>query len=97
MLLEQETVSGSGISWVICKSAPRSRQCYLPPDRADIPALVLDYATPEGCKAELILLAGYIPIWHTRPKVLTGPNVHAKNAANPYATPPTTARETAPA
>jgi len=26
ILLEQETVSGSGISWVICKSAPRSRQ-----------------------------------------------------------------------
>ena len=25
-LLEQETVSGSGISWAICKSAPRSRQ-----------------------------------------------------------------------
>ena len=24
--MEQETVSGSGISWVICKSAPRSRQ-----------------------------------------------------------------------
>jgi len=26
ILLEQETVSGSGISWAICKSAPRSRQ-----------------------------------------------------------------------
>ena len=26
ILLEQETVSGSGISWVICKSAPCSRQ-----------------------------------------------------------------------
>ena len=26
ILLNQETVSGSGISWVICKSAPRSRQ-----------------------------------------------------------------------
>ena len=25
-LLKQETVSGSGISWAICKSAPRSRQ-----------------------------------------------------------------------
>ena len=24
-LLQQETVSGSGISWAICKSAPRSR------------------------------------------------------------------------
>ena len=29
-LLEQETVSGSGISWAICKSAPRSRQTTTP-------------------------------------------------------------------
>ena len=26
ILLKQETVSGNGISWAICKSAPRSRQ-----------------------------------------------------------------------
>jgi len=26
ILLKQETVSGSGISWALCKSAPRSRQ-----------------------------------------------------------------------
>jgi len=30
ILLEQETVSGSGISWAICKSAPRSRQKTTP-------------------------------------------------------------------
>jgi len=29
-LLEQETVSGSGISWAICKSAPHSRQTTTP-------------------------------------------------------------------
>ena len=29
-LLEQETVRGSGISWAICKSAPRSRQITTP-------------------------------------------------------------------
>ena len=29
-LLKQETVSGSGISWAICKSAPRSRQIATP-------------------------------------------------------------------
>ena len=29
-LLKQETVSGSGISWVICKSAPCSRQITMP-------------------------------------------------------------------
>ena len=30
ILLKQETVSGSGISWIICKSAPRSRQTTTP-------------------------------------------------------------------
>ena len=30
ILLEQETVSGSGISWAICKPAPRSRQTTTP-------------------------------------------------------------------
>ena len=30
ILLEQETVSGSGISWAICKSAPCSRQTTMP-------------------------------------------------------------------
>ena len=31
ILLKQEIVSGSGISWAICKSAPRSR--HLPPNQ----------------------------------------------------------------
>ena len=30
ILLEQETVSGSGISWAICKSASRCRQITMP-------------------------------------------------------------------
>ena len=30
ILLKQETVSGSGISWAMCKSAPRSRQITMP-------------------------------------------------------------------
>jgi len=29
-LLKQETVSGSGISWAICKSAPRPKQITMP-------------------------------------------------------------------
>ena len=33
ILLEQETVGGSGISWAICKSAPRSRQITTPAPR----------------------------------------------------------------
>ena len=30
ILLKQETVSGSGISWAVCKSARRSRQIAMP-------------------------------------------------------------------
>jgi len=30
ILLKQETVSGSGISWAVCKSAPRCRQITMP-------------------------------------------------------------------
>ena len=30
ILLEQETVSGSGISWALCKSVPRARQITTP-------------------------------------------------------------------
>ena len=30
ILLKQETLSGGGISWAICKSAPRSRQITMP-------------------------------------------------------------------
>jgi len=30
ILLKQETLSGSGISWAICKSAPSSRQITMP-------------------------------------------------------------------
>jgi len=30
ILVKQQTVSGSGISWAICKSAPRSRQITMP-------------------------------------------------------------------
>ena len=30
ILLKQDTVSGNGISWAICKSAPRSRQITTP-------------------------------------------------------------------
>ena len=36
ILLKQETVSGSGISWVICKSAPRSRQITMPAPRYSV-------------------------------------------------------------
>ena len=40
------------------------------------PKLVLDRATPEGCKAELTQLACYIPRWYTRPKTVTHPGTN---------------------
>ena len=36
ILMKQETVSGSGISWAICKSAPRSRQITMPAPRHSV-------------------------------------------------------------
>ena len=36
ILLKQETVSGSGISWAICKSAPHSRQITTPAPRHSV-------------------------------------------------------------
>ena len=36
ILLKQETVSGSGISWAICKSAPRSRQITMPAPHSSV-------------------------------------------------------------
>ena len=36
ILLKQETVSGSGISWAICKSAPRYRQITMPAPRHSV-------------------------------------------------------------
>ena len=36
ILLKQETVSGSGISWAICKSAPCSRQIMTPASQRSV-------------------------------------------------------------
>ena len=36
ILLKQETVSGSGISWAICKCAPRSRQITTPAPHSSV-------------------------------------------------------------
>ena len=40
-LLKQETVSGSGISWAVCKSAPRSRQLTMPAHGTEMAYYVL--------------------------------------------------------
>jgi len=52
ILLKQETMSGSGISWAICKSAPRSRQITMPsPHHSDFYRLdALPAAQPTASK-----------------------------------------------
>ena len=53
ILLEQETVSGSGISWAIGKSAPRSRQITTPAPHHSVfyRPDALPAAKPYGVKA----------------------------------------------
>jgi len=46
ILLEQETVSGSGISWAVCKSAPRSRQITTPAPQHSV---LLQTRCPSCC------------------------------------------------
>ena len=49
ILLKQETMSGSGISWAICKSAPRSRQITTPaPHRSDMTVIWWNYSTSSA-------------------------------------------------
>jgi len=51
ILLKQETVSGSGISWAICKSAPQSRQTTMP---------ATHHSVFYRCKLKLLLFLGYV-------------------------------------
>jgi len=62
ILLKQETVSGSGISWAICKSATRSRQITTPVsnhsviDRPDaLPAAQQTESEHSGQKSALLI------------------------------------------
>ena len=74
ILLKQETVSGGGISWAICKSAPRSRQITMPaPHRsvflqAGCPSCrqptnsvkTLDKRPLNGCSVVVVVTEGLI-------------------------------------
>ena len=51
ILLKQETVSGSGISWAVCKSAPRSRQITTP---APHHSVFLQAGCPSCCPTNSI-------------------------------------------
>ena len=54
ILHKQETVSGSGISWAICKSAPRSRQITTPAPQLSVffTAGSIYKTGCRGCKAD---------------------------------------------
>ena len=47
ILLKQETVSGSGISWTTCKSAPRSRQTTMPAPHHSVFTGLMAFMTPN--------------------------------------------------
>ena len=51
ILQKQETVSDSGISWDICKYAPRSRQITMPAPHCSVFLLALPAAQPTASKA----------------------------------------------
>jgi len=60
ILLKQETLSGSGISWDICKSAPRSRQITMPASHHSVSTGRMPFLQPnqqrqstEGTKIRL--------------------------------------------
>jgi len=47
ILLKQETVGGSGISWAICQSAPRSRQIAMPAPHHSVFTGRMPFLTPN--------------------------------------------------
>jgi len=55
ILLKQETVSGSGISWAICKSAPRSRQITTPAPHHSVLHVGCPSCRPTYCVKALAL------------------------------------------
>ena len=67
ILLKQETVSGSGISWAICKSAPRSRQITMPAPHHSVfyRPDALPAAQPTGRITSKLLL----PYIHVHPRL----------------------------
>ena len=66
ILLKQETVSGRGISWKICKSAPRSRQITMPAPHCSVKSKTTTYnkrlATKIVADWELKVLNPAIPL-----------------------------------
>jgi len=46
-LLEQETVSGSGISWAMCNSAPHPRQITMPASHQSVFTARMPFLPPN--------------------------------------------------
>ena len=61
ILLQQETVSGSGISWAICKSAPRSRQIITPAPHHSV------FYRPDALPAAQPTVSKHWRLHHKRP------------------------------
>jgi len=82
ILLKQETVSGSGISWAICKSAHRSRQITTPAPHHSFFTGQMPFLPPnqqrqstEGKRLQTLShnLAMAVTIWWVCEKVQTKP------------------------
>ena len=58
ILLKQETVSGSGISWAVCKSAPHSRQTTTPARHLSFLQAGCPYCHPTNSDKALKAVAG---------------------------------------
>ena len=80
ILLKQQTVSGNGISWAICKSGPRSRQITMPAPHQSVfyrpDALPAANQQRQSCCIDFLLVLSFsdfpteICDWQTaRPKI----------------------------
>ena len=62
ILLKQEKVSGSGISWAICKSAPRSRQITMPVPHHSHTTVLIISAYRQACSFSDV--SSLLLCWH---------------------------------
>jgi len=68
-LLEQEIVSGSGISWAICKSAPSPREITTPLLQAGCPSCRPTNSV-KALKAKTFILCAIIFVNHVKYQLL---------------------------
>jgi len=63
ILLKQETVGGNGISWAVCKSAPRSRQITMPaPHPSDLFCTGCPFCRPTN-SVKALKAVHYVSNW----------------------------------